>query len=108
MRETDLTDLRRKVEPLVRQVTDLWRFPRSDGEWATQLLDKLNLLDDFADALAEIAADVEKSLDERGVTRKRCGNPECEDWIQVAPIGRPREFCGEVCGRIARALRGAA
>lgn len=108
MRDRDFTALRRNVTMLLGNERELWPFPRDTDEWAEQQLAVLDLLDDLADVLDERREEVEKSLTDAGVRRKRCANPECERWMLLAETGRPREVCDSVCYNALRAARRAA
>jgi hypothetical protein len=105
MRSTDLTDLRRKLEALLREAADQWQYPGTRDEIDEFVLAKRNLLDDVGDVLDEITDEHENDLDAAGIVRKQCAFDACGRWIVIAPIGRPREFCDDTCGAAARRAR---
>lgn len=108
MRTRDLTDLRPKVESLLHEASRQQFFPRSPEEYAANLLEQRDFLDDLADAIEDLAEGLDGKLDELKADRKRCANEACQRWILQSGSGRPREFCDEGCRSAARRARRAA
>lgn len=105
MRTRDLTDLRAKVETLLREVSHQQTFPSSADEHAANLLEQLDFLDDLTEATENLAEDIDARLDELKADRKQCANEACRSWILQSGTGRPREFCDEGCRSAARRAR---
>lgn len=93
----DLTERATAVESLLRQHADLPPTPWTAEQTAAAIVELLNAVDDFREALDDADDALTKLAHENGTLTKRCAHPQCERWMVVSPIGRPREYCSDAC-----------
>lgn len=99
----DFTELRPKVEILVREVLDQGEPLAGRDAAIARTLAIRNAVDDLREVLDSLDDEAAKVLADAGVITKRCA--KCAHWMVVAERGRPRRYCSDDCKTAARAER---